>query len=194
MNKFFIEIGSADFDTLLPLAENGWNGILIEPNKYLLDNNDIYDNVIYENIALNSYNGTVLYTYYDESLYLGIESRDWARGVGTIDSRMNHMNANLQWKEYERTKMIECLTLDSLLDKYNVTDVDFMKVDVEGNEYSIFSSYSWRVKPSMIKMETSHWLSFEEYYGVTYEKLMIELLRKNDYLIWRENGDLYAIR
>ena len=28
-DKFFIEIGSSDFDTLLPLSKKGWKGIYI---------------------------------------------------------------------------------------------------------------------------------------------------------------------
>ena len=36
--KFFIEIGSADFDTLIPLAEKGWSGVFIEPVETLAQN------------------------------------------------------------------------------------------------------------------------------------------------------------
>ena len=35
MAKMFVEIGSADFDTCLPLAEAGWKGICVEPVPYL---------------------------------------------------------------------------------------------------------------------------------------------------------------
>ena len=38
MSKFFIEIGTSDFDTLIPLAKGGWKGIFVEPVEYLLDN------------------------------------------------------------------------------------------------------------------------------------------------------------
>ena len=52
MSKFFVEVGSADFNTLLPLAKNGWNGIIVEPNTELINNLEVLDNVIYENIAI----------------------------------------------------------------------------------------------------------------------------------------------
>ncbi|MES2983429.1 MAG: FkbM family methyltransferase [Verrucomicrobiota bacterium] len=35
-----------------------------------------------------------------------------------------------------------CRTMDSILDEYNVSHVDFLKVDCEGGEYSIFDSVS----------------------------------------------------
>ena len=37
-SKYFIEIGTADFDTFEHLAEDGWKGIFVEPVKELLDN------------------------------------------------------------------------------------------------------------------------------------------------------------
>ena len=37
MVKTFVEIGSADFNTCLPLAKSGWKGICIEPVPYLYE-------------------------------------------------------------------------------------------------------------------------------------------------------------
>ena len=193
MNKFFVEIGSADFDTLLPLANNGWNGIIVEPNNNLLDNIRGNNNVIYENIAIHSHNGKTSYIYYDKSLYKYNETNTWAGGVGTTNREMNHMIANPHLKEYERVVEVECLTLDLLLEKHNVTNIDFMKVDVEGSENVIFESYSWEVKPSMIKLESRHWSDFGEYYGFDYKGLMFNMLREHGYLIWEEENDTYAI-
>tara|TARA_Y100000310_G_C20691241_1_gene822375 strand:- start:1478 stop:2062 length:585 start_codon:yes stop_codon:yes gene_type:complete len=194
MNKFFIEIGSADYDTLLPLTKNGWCGIVVEPNKNLLDNIRGVDNVIYENVALFSYDGKISFNYYNESLYDDNESNYWTKGVGTINLEINHMHPNPQFKKYERSEEVECLTLDTLLKKHNVTNIDFMKVDVEGSEYKIFESYSWLVKPSVLKLETRHWESFGDYYNFKYIDTMLEMLRENGYLMWEEKNDLYAVR
>ena len=119
---------------------------------------------------------------------------DWVRGVGSDNLDHNHMVANPQWEEYERIITIDCLTLDSLLEKHKVSDVDFMKVDAEGSEYSIFSNYSWNVKPTMIKMEMSHWENLELYYRGKVIEPMFSMLKENGYIIWKENNDLYAIR
>ena len=37
MTKRFVEIGAADFNTCLPLAQSGWHGISVEPVPYLFD-------------------------------------------------------------------------------------------------------------------------------------------------------------
>ena len=104
------------------------------------------------------------------------------------------MHSNPQFKKYECSEEVECLTLDTLLKKYNIADVDFMKVDVEGNEYEIFKSYSWLVKPSVLKIETSHWETHENYYNFKYTDIMLGMLRENGYLLWEEKSDLYAVR
>ena len=48
--KTFIEIGTCDFDTCQKLADNGWQGIMIEPNPQAFKNMnrvmEDYDNVI----------------------------------------------------------------------------------------------------------------------------------------------------
>lgn len=196
MNNFFVEFGSSDFDTLIPLASNGWGGIVVEPVIQYLENLKRYDSVIYENIALCSYDGETSFIYYDKSLPASEDDGhlNWVKGVGTDNLEHNHMISNPQWKEYERVITIDCLTLDSLLEKHKISAVDFMKVDVEGNEYSIFSNYSWNIKPTMIKMETNHWEDKGVYYRENIKELMFDMLKKNGYIIWEENYDLYAIR
>ena len=49
MSKFFVEIGTSDFDTFEHLAEEGWKGIFVEPVKKLLDNLERFDICHYEN-------------------------------------------------------------------------------------------------------------------------------------------------
>ena len=50
---FFIEVGSCNFDTCERLIKNGWNGIVIEPVKYYFDSLPKYNNIFYENIAID---------------------------------------------------------------------------------------------------------------------------------------------
>ena len=52
MVKFFIEIGTSDFDTYEDLARQGWKGIFVEPVKALLDNLERFEGCIYENTAI----------------------------------------------------------------------------------------------------------------------------------------------
>jgi hypothetical protein len=44
-------------------------------------------------------------------------------------------------------------TLDHLIDKYSVTKIDLLVIDVEGKERDIFDSYSFKIKPKIIYFE-----------------------------------------
>ena len=61
--------------------------------------------------------------------------------------------------------------------------VDFMKIDAEGHENNIFLNYSFRVKPTMIKVEHKH----------IDDKVLSHKLKSNGYLVWAEKDDIYAI-
>ena len=150
-DSFFIEIGTADFDTLEPLARLGWKGIFVEPIGELLDKLERFDGCIYEETAILDYNGTTDIQYYDLDW-----AKEWQRGVGNT-SEVNNFNCNPQFKEHFRRKAVNVTTLDTLIDKYNVKRIDYLKIDIEGLEYKILQDYSWRVLPKKIKCEHIHW-------------------------------------
>jgi FkbM family methyltransferase len=151
-DSFFIEIGTADFDTLEPLARLGWKGIFVEPIGELLNNLERFDGCIYEETAILDYIGTTNIQYYDLDW-----AEEWQRGVGNTDESLNNFNSNPQFKEHFRNKEVKVTTLDALIDKYDVKRIDYLKIDIEGMEYKILQDYSWRVLPKKIKCEHIHW-------------------------------------
>ena len=150
--KFFIEIGTADFDTYEHLAQQGWKGIFVEPVKPLLDNLERFEGCIYENNAITAEPKHCKIKYYDPEWAKG-----WQRGVGNTDMDMNHFHSNPQWKEYERVMYLHTITLDDLIKKHNVKRIDKLKIDTEGTEHEILDSYSWVIKPKELKIEYEHW-------------------------------------
>ena len=183
-DKFFIEIGSCDFDTLLPLAKSGWKGIFVEPIKELLHNIPDIEGCFYENCAVWDKNDSMTFKFYDP-----VWAKGWQRGVGSL-SQMNTFNANPHWKENELTRTVKVRTLAHIIEKYDVKKIDFLKIDIEGQEYRILENYSWKVVPNMIKVETRHWDTIEN------GKLEEWIIKLNDkgYLTYSEKDDLYAIK
>lgn len=192
MTKYFIEIGTSDFDTLIPLAKKGWKGIFVEPVTYLIDNLEKIDGCIYENAAITSYNGDITINYDPKP------EHQWQRGVGYVtrnedgfmplvseaSSPSNHFWDN---KFSNITKdTVPCMTLDALIDKHNVKRIDFLKIDIEGMEHVILDTYSWKVKPNLIKVEIIHW-----------RKRILEHIQTKlaalGYLVYKEESDWYCI-
>ena len=113
---------------------------------------------------------------------------DWARGAshvigpGHSGAKLLEIEANLRLGLKIDEIEVECMKLDTLIDNYNIDQVDFMKIDVEGHELEVLTNYSWRVKPKVIKVEHKH-LS-----GDTLDKM----LKRHDYTIFVETDDIYA--
>ena len=73
------------------------------------------------------------------------------------------------------------MTLDDLL--FDMKEIDFLKVDVEGHELNVFLNYSFKVKPKIIKVEHKH----------VDDIALSKKLEENGYLVWTEKHDIYAI-
>lgn len=180
MAKCFVEIGAANFDTLLPLAEMGWKGYVVEPIPYLAEQLrsmfDGYDVTVVE-AAISDYNGTIQMIVSNED--------HWVTGASHVVSD-NHIGYRLsehpdRKNDYSEVIRVQCMTLDHLMNI--VGDVDVMKVDVEGHELNVFMNYSFKVKPSVIKVEHKH----------VDDKILRRKLETNGYMVWTESEDLYAV-
>ena len=179
MSKFFIEIGTADFNTCEDLALKGWKGIFVEPVKPLLDNIMRYDGCIYENCAILPWNGHTPFKYYNPDVTEG-----WRRGVGNARRSANHFNIPKYAKDIVEID-VKCMKLDTLIEKHDVKEIDFLKIDIEGWEYRILDNYSWIFKPKELKIEYEHWNIDHEPY--------VKLLESMDYEVKVGPRDLFAV-
>ena len=186
--KTFVEIGACDFDTCLPLAKNGWMGVLVEPVKELADNlaqqAKDFPFVRVANVDVSEYNGEI-----DFRVSTGTEGDGWTRGISSVASnnhkgdRMFDFDGGVNRHLLKETRKLNCYTLDALLDHYNIKQIDFLKMDTEGHETNIIEAYSWRVKPTFIKMEHKH----------IDDQNMKRILEEQGYIVYVETDDLYAI-
>lgn len=183
--KTFVEIGCADFDTLLPLAARGWRGFFVEPVDRMRDSlisqarrvGVDFGNVEFAPICISDRDGSVEMI---ESI-----GDDWASGISHVvgprsSGLLEHpLNADFRG----RTISVPCETLDTFLAKRAIDSVDFMKIDVEGHELAVLETYSWRVKPSLIKLEHKH---------CDIDRIK-RILGREGYHTYIESEDLYAI-
>ena len=182
MRKLFVEIGVADFNTCLPLLENGWRGFFVEPvpryAQWLREQTADKDATVIE-AAISDHDGMTPFL-------IAKEAGLWIDGASHVDSdehigtKVLHLPRNDNF--IESRVDVHCMTLDTLLMRFGITHVDLMKIDTEGHEMNILMDYSWKVKPTSLKIEHCH---------VDDEKL-IEILESQGYFCQREEWDIYA--
>jgi FkbM family methyltransferase len=193
-NRFFIEIGSADFDTLIPLAKNGWKGMIVEPVTKLINSVEKVDGVIYENVAVWDKEGTTTIKYFDFE-----EMPEWAKGVGKINEVGNTLayNRHPEWNKYIKTQEAPMVRLDDLITKHNISNIDLLKIDIEGGEKTILMDYSFEVAPTVLRIEIEHWPWTQRYGSDSpqggYPKSWKDFLKHHNDLITKLEGLGYKI-
>jgi len=149
-NIFFIQIGANDGisqDPIYKYSQN-WDGILIEPIPEIFENlkrnySRSKRNLIFENIAISDYNGEI-------NLYLPktIDPDNWQTKLASTNKEAGMLN-NFELQEIK----VPCLSLDSLIKKYNIKEIDLLVIDIEGQEKLLFDNYSFLIKPKAIFFE-----------------------------------------
>ena len=198
IKKTFIEIGSCDFETNIDLITSGrWIGVMCEPaDKYrnnlerLVKDNPYRHNLFIEPLAISDIDGELDFA---EAMDTSKGSRGlglWRRGISSVISD-NHKGERLfdleNNKDFiEKTYKVKSMTLDSLIDKYKekgFEKIDYLKIDTEGHEMNILESYTWNIKPSLIKIEHAH---IDDIYARNF-------LEGHGYIVYTEHSDMYAL-
>lgn len=180
--KTFVEVGACDVDTCLPLAQNGWHGIVVEANpEIFVSTRELfkdYPNVVCVNVVVSDRDAPI-----DFVLTAGW---GWARGISHVVSphhkgeRLNDYIKNS--KNFGETITMEGVSLNTLLK--DVNHLDFLKIDAQGHDLNIIEAFNFKPEPTFIKIEHSH----------CDDAAIAEILKKKGYMIWTEEADLYAIK
>jgi FkbM family methyltransferase len=161
--KNIMEIGSLDGkDSLFYKSEypnaNVYTieGLYDNYEKYLKDNKDI----IAINVVITDHDGTIDYHKKNVNGIHGIFNRGDEYGTEII-------------------KSVECKTFKTLCDEYNIDNIDFIKIDVEGASYEVIKGMGDRIKGiKMMHIETESYPFFKN------QKLhddVCKLLEENNY-------------
>ena len=198
--KVFVEIGVGLFGTCQQLLDNGWRGIMVEPLKEVCDQIPPHPNLSVENVAISTSKGKEkLLRVTDKDIWVEPEVYLGMSGLAIGSSPLYDKDYVGMISEVE----VETITLEDLISKYNLKEIDFLKVDTEGMDIHILDKYSFKVLPTMIKFEHVHGSGIAYDYSVVgidqigntekYQKL-IERLKSLGYLVWQENEDVYCVR
>ena len=129
-------------------------GLFVEANSFHVEDlkkcYEKYENIIVENIAIKipSQNQDTLTIYYhtNEHPHYGIASCD-----------IEHLKKHMEWCPHLQGGEIKsfdvsCITLNSLFEKYSITELDILFLDIEGIDAEVLLTFDWK-KYSIKKVE-----------------------------------------
>lgn len=165
---YFIQVGSNDGKTGDPLRKliinnECWKGIFIEPVDYLhkkLKANYICQNrFVFEKVAIGPHKSKANFYYVSKEAKSNFEGDlpEWYDQLGSFDKNhiLKHLDGLLE--PYIRTKNIEVVSLQSIIDKHGVDSVDLLHIDAEGYDCQVLSTINFEQnKPSVILYENKH--------------------------------------
>jgi len=145
------------------LFKKGWNGLNIDLSKVSIDLFKIVRPKDYNvNAAITDFDGDTI--YYEN---------------GAINQQ-NSLISNGQKKQIK----IKAYKLETLLNNLNITNVDFLNIDVEGNDFKVISNFNFsKFRPKLISIEQNIYNS-EELLKLDCHKL----LTKNNYFLTSKIG------
>jgi FkbM family methyltransferase len=178
---FYIDAGAfhPDIDSVTRhFYESGWHGINVEPvatQHALLVNARARD--VNLNIALGCQSGEM--TLYDFS----------PLGVSTVDPAVA---AEMRARNLvDRRVKVQVRTLAEICLQYDVREVDFLKVDVEGHEGDVLAGLDWsRVRPRILVVEATRPMTQEPTFA-SWEPLV---LRHGYLFAWFDGLNRFYVR
>ena len=165
-NGFYVDIGCyhpIKGSLTYYLFKKGWNGLNIDLSKVSIDLFKIARPKDYNvNAAITDFDGDTI--YYEN---------------GAINQQ-NSLISNDQKKQIK----IKAYKLETLLINLNITNVDFLNIDVEGNDFKVISNFNFsKFRPKLISIEQNIYNS-EELLKLDCHKL----LTKNNYFLTSKIG------
>ena len=155
----FLDIGASDgktFSNTLFFEESmGYTGLCIEPRKVAFGALKSLRSCHCENVAIDTQEAE------DVSF---LELKGYGSGLSGLISEYDPRHvARIGWEQKnpknKGTEVIKVRTicLESLLDKYNLRDIDFCSLDVEGAELKILKSVDWtKTKIRVLVVENNY--------------------------------------
>ena len=137
--------------------------LLIEPvphNLRILKKNiPNYQTIKIEPVAIGQENKIRKFYFIKEESVTSL-GKHWASGIGSFDKQhiLNHKTKrfNVTGDDIE-TIDIQCLTFSELLEKYSISEIDKLQIDVEGAEYEILDSIDFeKIFIKKILFESKH--------------------------------------
>ena len=137
--------------------------LLIEPVKYNLQSLKLRfentDNIIFENIGISDERDQIKFYYVKESSVKKL-GKEWATGIGSFKKKhlLDHHRKRFQITESDIEEVdIKIVVFNDLVEKYNISEIEYLFIDTEGYDYQIIKSIDFnKTKINKVKFEYKH--------------------------------------
>lgn len=139
VSKIMIDVGANFGDSLRPFVEDNWKIYAVEPNSEIRKT--------LEHLFGAALNITIDSRAISDSPEKEVSffSSNMSTGIGTLSKFHD---------SHEFSEKVEVTTLSMFCKEYNIKEVGFLKIDVEGFDYMVLKGNSWTaVKPSVVMCE-----------------------------------------
>lgn len=192
---FFIQIGANDGvsqDIIHNyVIQNTWQGILVEPVSHLFEKlkqnySLLQQRLFFENAAVSNNDG--------EAIFYRLKSEDpnspnWLNQLGTFKKEiiLKQRNEISGFDELLIEEKVKTISFDTLLQKYNVENVNLIQIDTEGYDFEIIKLINFnRLKLDLIIFEHLH-LKKSDY------KQALNLLKSNGFKLFTDEGNTIGL-
>jgi FkbM family methyltransferase len=139
------------------------NILLVEPVPYnialLKENTAKYKNINIETSAVSE-KDQIKKFYYVKPDAVKKLGKHWASGIGSFDKQhiLNHKYKRFMVSDSDIEQIdIQYLSFSNLIEKYSISSIDLLQIDVEGAEFEILSSIDFeKIKINKIIFEFKH--------------------------------------
>lgn len=140
----FIEIGTSNFHALIMDCSDDTVGLSIEPLQKYLDDLPNKPNVTKVAAAISDQDGEI--DIYNIPL-VNIHKHNlpkWVKGTNSVSKPHEYARQQLGEELYDSIVSIDkvpTMSWETLISKYNIRSVDYLKIDTEGHDHVILKSY-----------------------------------------------------
>jgi FkbM family methyltransferase len=153
MKYNYVDIGTCDFDTSADIAKPEDQILLVEPLQYYLNRIPDKPNQKKVNLAISSQPGSLLVYFVPEVTINILGLPGWVRGCNSLGTRHPTVDAVLYDMglplKLVNTTSVEVITFAQLCSRYDITEIDKLKIDTEGHEEFILPGVYDKVKSGM---------------------------------------------
>jgi len=143
---FYIDVGAQHpltHSTTHAFYKRGWHGINLEPNREYYSKLKAHrSRDINLQVAASDHEGEI--TFYEIA------------GTGLSTSVTRYADQATKSGLHSKKTTVSCSTLDEICREHHVTNVDFLKIDVEGAEEFVLRGFSFKaVRPTVLVIEAT---------------------------------------